>query len=428
MAIKDDIKWFKANFASIIVPALAGTPLSLDLLTAIALQESGEIWRKTRHTLSKAEVLRLCVGDTLDRSAFPKNKAALLAVENGQAMFDLAHELLGEMARATQIQAYLNLVDNPKKFVHGYGIFQLDLQFFKEDPEYFLGQKWKSFDACLAKCLGELKRAIRQIDNRHGLGLAQKSSLTELESAFVAIVYNTGIGNFDPDDKFKQGHEDDGVFYGEHIRDFLRLSKSVPTPAAVPAGGGQPLVAATAAATPAAAIRSYYPHWAAENGELTAEILDRLPKGTILGLHHHASSFEDILELLHHENEFQIGWYIECNLLEPSEGQLTVDRVPISNRVREAAKKQRTLIDDHHVDEGRFSELVEVDAAREKAEGFGEDDDGNSLEIPGNRPADFMRDARHVKEAGFLYHGKNMSAGLVARLDVHHARLARRDL
>jgi hypothetical protein len=34
MAIKDEIQWFKDQFAGDIVPALAGTPLSFDLICA----------------------------------------------------------------------------------------------------------------------------------------------------------------------------------------------------------------------------------------------------------------------------------------------------------------------------------------------------------------------------------------------------------
>lgn len=52
-----------------------------------------------------ADVLRLSVGDTLDepnRSAFPKNKDALIAAPRGQQMFDLAHQLLIEMGEGDQ--------------------------------------------------------------------------------------------------------------------------------------------------------------------------------------------------------------------------------------------------------------------------------------------------------------------------------------
>src|SRR5258705_7210075 len=177
MAVKDEIKFFKEQFAAGIVPALAGTPISLDLMCAIGFQETGEVWSQLRLRLPAAEILRLCVGDTLDapnRSAFPKNKAALIAAPNGQRMFDLAHQLLVEMGDATGIEAYRDLGRRPDKFVHGYGLFQYDLQFFRSDPDFFLQQRWKSIDACVEKLMTELGKAVDQ------LGLADQQSLTDL--------------------------------------------------------------------------------------------------------------------------------------------------------------------------------------------------------------------------------------------------------
>lgn len=226
MAIHDDIRWFKREFGAKIQTAIAGTPLTLDLLCAIALQETGYIWRKL---LAKGfptdDVLRLCVGDVIDaprRSAFPRNKAALIADPNGQQMFDLAHGLLVEMGNATGIEAYIRAGTNPSKFCRGYGIFQRDLQFFKEDPDYFLNEAWGNFDRCADEAVKELKRGLRN------LGYANKPTLTDRQLCFVAIVYNTGFGNFDEDRGLKQGFKDeDGIFYGEHIERFLSASKAV---------------------------------------------------------------------------------------------------------------------------------------------------------------------------------------------------------
>ncbi|WP_203424082.1 DUF2272 domain-containing protein [Sinorhizobium sp. BG8] len=233
MAVRDDIKWFKRNFAAEVREALTGTPLTLDLLCAIALQETGYIWRKlVARGLPMKDVLRLSVGDTLDaprRSAFPRNKAALVARENGQQMFELAHDLLVEMGEATGIQEYINAGRNPNKFCHGYGIFQRDLQFYKEDPDYFLSQAWADFSRCLDEAVKELKKGLRN------LGYHNLSSLSDRQLCYVAIVYNTGFGNFDEDRGLKQGFEDEnGVYYGEHIARFLEASKAVPTPATEP--------------------------------------------------------------------------------------------------------------------------------------------------------------------------------------------------
>jgi Uncharacterized protein conserved in bacteria (DUF2272)/Bacterial SH3 domain len=260
MAIKDEIKWFKDQFANDVVPALAGTPLSFDLICAIAFQESGELWSKLRLHLPRDEVLRLSVGDTLDepsRSAFPKNKDALIAVQKGQQMFDLAHQLLGEMGDGTGIETYQHLAANPDKFVHGYGIFQYDLQFFRRDPNFFLEQRWKNINSCLDKLMTELRGALDQ------LGFAERTSLSDLESAFVAIVYNIGFGNFRENRGLKQGFNDGVNFYGENIDRFLKIARTIPTPSQ-PAGTEDTRMDISRPGTPAAGARSIV---AVANGE-----------------------------------------------------------------------------------------------------------------------------------------------------------------
>jgi hypothetical protein len=217
------IGWFKEQFRSKIEVAIAGTPFSLDMLTAIALQETYYIWGKLYTTLSVNEVLKLCVGDTIDapnRSAFPKNKAALLSVDKGEEMFDIAREALESVG--AYVQEYKKVADSSAdKFCRGFGIFQLDLQFFKEDANYFLEKKWYSFDDCLTKCTNELQAALKRA---YGAG---KTALTDEEKVYVAIAYNRGRVNFPS--KFKQGFQDaSGKYYGEYIWEYLQLAKSVP--------------------------------------------------------------------------------------------------------------------------------------------------------------------------------------------------------
>ncbi len=111
--------------------------------------------------------------------------------------------------------------DYPNKFCRGYGIFQLDLQFFKNNPDYFLQKKWYSFDECLAQCVNELKAAMRRA---YGSG---KTALTDEEKVYAAIAYNQGSVDFSK--KFKQGFRDQsGKYYGEYIWEYLQLAKSVP--------------------------------------------------------------------------------------------------------------------------------------------------------------------------------------------------------
>ena len=165
-----DIAWFKENFAKPITAAVAGTPFDLDMLTAIACQETGYIWQVLRRkNLPLDRTLALCVGDTLDanrgRSAFPKTKADLLARPNGDAMFAIARQALVDVAR--YIPAFSNVAKQPNKFCHGFGVFQYDLQFFLKDPNYFLQKKYEQFDQTLRKCLEELN----QVYAAHGTGL-----------------------------------------------------------------------------------------------------------------------------------------------------------------------------------------------------------------------------------------------------------------
>ena len=220
----EDILWFKQQFRTPIEAGIRDTPFSVDMIAAVACQETGFIWQVLRkRQLSVARILELCVGDTIDatatggRRAFPKTKAELVARQDGQEMFEIARQALLDMAQ--HIQGYSKAVANPNKFCHGFGIFQYDLQFFPNEPDYFLQKRYADFDACLDKCVGELRNAQRRI------GLQDRTTLTDLEMASVAIAYNTG--GFKPGKGLKQGHFNGTKFYGEEFFDFLRLSKSV---------------------------------------------------------------------------------------------------------------------------------------------------------------------------------------------------------
>lgn len=228
-----DILWFKQQFRAEIEAAVQGTPFTLDMLTAVACQETGEIWPILRKKdLSVERILELCVGDTIDakpggggRRAFPKNKAELIAHPNGAEMFGIARQALVDMAQF--IPGYKGAASNPNKFCHGYGIFQFDLQFFKTEPDYFLQKRYAVFADCLAKAIGELRNAQRRA------GLGDKTKLTDLEMAAVTIAYNTG--RFIPSRGLKQGFKDSaGKFYGENFFEFLRLAHTVVVPDAVP--------------------------------------------------------------------------------------------------------------------------------------------------------------------------------------------------
>lgn len=224
MTTREAIQWFKQTYLEKLKIATSNTPYSIDLLCAIAFQETGYIWSSMIGKLPLDQIALLAVGDTLDtpnRKAFPKNKQALLAVPNGAAMFDIARDSLVQMAK--YVKGYNGAVSNPNKFCHGFGIFQYDLQFFLSNPAYFLNKKWGDTDACFSLCITELNNAkTRQ-------GWKAKTTLTDEEKVFVAIAYNKGTANLSKG--FKQGYQsDDGKFYGENIFEYLRLSQSITVP------------------------------------------------------------------------------------------------------------------------------------------------------------------------------------------------------
>jgi hypothetical protein len=234
MPTADDMRWFKQQFKGQIEPALAGTPFDADMLTAIASQETGYIWSVLRKKqLSLARILALCVGDTIDfkgpgkrRQAFPRTKDALLAAPNGQAMFNIARQALEDMAAS--VPGYKASVADPNKFCHGFGVFQRDLQFFKDDPDYFLQRRYENFADTLSQCIHELGRGLKK------LGFQSKTQLTDTEFAMVAIAYNTG--GFNPAKGLKQGFSDKEKFYGERILEYVTLSRSVVVAAALAPG------------------------------------------------------------------------------------------------------------------------------------------------------------------------------------------------
>lgn len=218
------VRWFKDTFGSRVTAAIENTPFSLDMVSAIALQETFELWSKffNDNSLSEEQKLKLCVGDTLDapnRSAFPVNRAALEAFARGDEMFVVARRALESLAPYSNI--YKRVAEtNPNKFCHGFGIFQFDIQHFRTNPDYFLEERWQHFDQCLEVLIGELNDALLRAYP------GGNDSLTDDEMVFVAIAYNRGSVDFSRG--FKQGFRDaSGKFYGEYMRDYIQLAKSV---------------------------------------------------------------------------------------------------------------------------------------------------------------------------------------------------------
>jgi hypothetical protein len=217
----DAARWFKQSFGPRIEPELAGTPFTVDLLAAIAIQETFEVWGRIYKTIGDPDdVLPLCVGDVIGepkRTAFPRTKAELLAAPDGAAMFDVAHQALVDMA--SHVPAYQVYANNPERFCHAFGIFQYDIQFFRDDPDFFLQKQWGDFDECLRRCIAELKRVLVKTFG------PSKTSLNDIESVYVAIGYNSGHVKIT--DGLKQGFKDDtGKYYGEYVNDYLQAARA----------------------------------------------------------------------------------------------------------------------------------------------------------------------------------------------------------
>ncbi len=245
MQTKDAIRWFKTTFADRLQVAVQNTPYSVDLLCAIAFQETGYIWSRMIDKLPLAQIQELAVGDTIDaprRSAFPRNKTALLSQPNGDAMFAIAHDCLVRMSAF--VPGYQSAAANANKFCHGFGIFQYDLQHYLTNPGFFLQKRWADMDASVANCISELKEAqARQ-------GWKSKTTLTDDEKIFVAIAYNAGSADLKKG--FKQGFKDknDPLFYGEYIFQYFNIARSITVDGTIaPSAGPAPIPPPTPVAT-----------------------------------------------------------------------------------------------------------------------------------------------------------------------------------
>lgn len=230
-----DVLWFKQQYKNELTQAIKGTPITVDLLVALACQETGEFWPVLRAKgLSATEIAALCNGDTIDetskypRKAFPTSKAQLLAAPNGERLFAIARQSLVDIGK--HFKRYGDIAaKNKNKFCHGFGIFQRDIQFFRLPSEapYFLYEEFRVFERSLAMALVELKCGLSK------LGLSAERALTDYQCAAVAICYNTG--GFNPKRGLKQGYRNDaGKYYGEAFLDYLRLAHTVALPGEPP--------------------------------------------------------------------------------------------------------------------------------------------------------------------------------------------------
>jgi hypothetical protein len=176
---KKAIEWLQTNFGDAIENAITGTPFEAKHIYGIALQETAYRWINWIDKVSANDVLKYCIfdatGDTPDtkgeRKAFPTCKENML----GSYPASFVEMLVSEGNKMRQIMGW-----SAKDFLYkGYGIFQYDLQFVKNDKAFFEQKLWYSFDECLKRCVKELngkyaihKNIFASIKGYNGAGVA----------------------------------------------------------------------------------------------------------------------------------------------------------------------------------------------------------------------------------------------------------------
>jgi hypothetical protein len=158
---KKIVAWMKQNFENKVIQAVENTPFEKEVIYAIACQETAQRWLLWIDSYDAATVLQRCVfdasGDFPDtsRSAFPKNKNELLAEFGADITQMLIDE--GNKMRAMPQPGHPQGYGAASFLYKGYGIFQYDLQFIKEDKNFFVDKLWYSIDECLSRAIKELK-------------------------------------------------------------------------------------------------------------------------------------------------------------------------------------------------------------------------------------------------------------------------------
>lgn len=154
--------WLAANFSADIQAAIAGTPITLPLVQAIACKETHNIWLRRIDTHDPAALLALCVGDAsgdspgTSRGAFPRNTAAFRE-KYGAPFTDML------IAEANHARALRGLP--PAAWVYkGYGIFQYDLQHVEKDEPFFRQRQWYQIGPCAIRMANVLARCFKAAD------------------------------------------------------------------------------------------------------------------------------------------------------------------------------------------------------------------------------------------------------------------------
>lgn len=154
---KTAVKWLKTNFLKELNEGVANTPFSIDVICAIACQETAVYWLQWLKEYTPSEILIGCVFDTNGdypegtRKAFPKNQMEFrnkYGDEFTNMLID-AYNVSRKMRGFKSEKAWLG---------KGYGIFQMDLQNVSYDEVFFREKLWGDMTSCIERSLVELNK------------------------------------------------------------------------------------------------------------------------------------------------------------------------------------------------------------------------------------------------------------------------------
>lgn len=153
---KEAAFWMRQHFDAQIREVVAGTPWNVELIIAIACQETAYKWLHWIKDYSPEVILARCVFDTsgepefpdAPRSAFPKTRFDFVE----RYGTDFLKMLVEESNKTRRMQGW----HDAPYLCRGYGIFQYDLQHVLTDREWFEQKRWYSLSECLVKLVAEL--------------------------------------------------------------------------------------------------------------------------------------------------------------------------------------------------------------------------------------------------------------------------------
>lgn len=184
--------WLKKHFGDQIKEFTQNTPWTVDLICAIACQETAYKWLLWIDKYPADVILQRCVFDAsgdfpgTSRNAFPRNKIEFQNRYGAKLTEMLIYE--GNETRA------MPQVDNPKGYkpagylYKGYGIFQNDLQNILTDRSFFEEKKWYNMSDCLQKLVLELNNKARVTANLKSIVKAYNGSGSAAEQYSINVL------------------------------------------------------------------------------------------------------------------------------------------------------------------------------------------------------------------------------------------------